>query len=123
MFDHIPGLADRMVRYAKENATCIRSSRHCAAIVWKKGEDVYGVNKYKTHPIMIKYGRNEDSIYLHAEMDAIVTMTRLGWGQYIRTSDLYVIRINKKGHLMPSCPCEGCMKAIKAFEFRKVYHS
>jgi deoxycytidylate deaminase len=113
-----------MMSYASKYASLVRSSRHCAAILDGKKILTLGVNRYKTHPIMLKYGRNEDSIYLHAEMDAIVKYSRM-WADTSELSDcsIYVIRINKRGELMPSCPCEGCMKAIKAFEFKEVHWS
>ena len=105
-----------------ENATMVRSSRHAAAIVYKGQVLAYGVNSLKTHPIMIKYGRNKDAIYLHAEIDAIVRAINKYGVEILSKSTLYVVRINKKNQLVGRCRCRGCKKAIEAFKIKKVVH-
>jgi tRNA(Arg) A34 adenosine deaminase TadA len=105
------------------HAHMVRSSRHAAAIVYKGQVLGHGLNSLKTHPIMRKYGRNADAIYLHAELDAIVRTINTYGSDILSKSTLYVGRINKKGELAYSEPCSGCKKAIKAFDIKKVYHS
>lgn len=116
----IPNNVLHSLRLAAASVKGVRSSRHSALIVDDKGRVVsIGVNKYKTHPIMLQYQRNEESIYLHAEMDAIV--------KGMRTRDsfegckMYILRLNKKNEICCSKPCSGCEKALKAFGFKEVY--
>lgn len=101
----------------------VRSSRHASAITYKKKVLAVGRNSYKTHPIMLTYGRNEESLYLHAEIDAIVKTINLHGSEILKECTLWVLRINKKGELASSCPCLGCRKAIDAFGIKNLEHT
>lgn len=104
-------------------ADMVRSSRHSAAIVLKGQIISIGHNKYKTHPIMLKYGKNDKSIYLHAEIDAIVKAINNHGVEVLKKCHLYVLRINKMGQIDKSCPCSGCQRAIEAFQIKKVCYT
>lgn len=101
----------------------VASSRHTAAVVYKNKIIAVGCNSTKTHPIQAKYGRNSKSIYLHAEVHAMIKATALIGVDKLRYCDLYVIRLGKKGELLNSKPCSGCQRMIDDLQFRKVYHS
>lgn len=111
-----------LIEVAK-TATRVRSSKHAACLVYKNKMLASGRNSLKTHPIMNTYGRNPDAIYLHAEIDAIVRTINLHGSDILSECTMYVIRINKKGEIASSCPCEGCQRAIKAFNIRHVVWS
>jgi tRNA(Arg) A34 adenosine deaminase TadA len=98
-------------------------NKHIAGVVYKKEMVSTGVNKRKTHPFQALYGSNTHSIYWHAETSAIHgAMYRLNLVQFWKCS-LYVIRINNIGQLRYSKPCQGCMRAIKVFNIKRVVYS
>jgi tRNA(Arg) A34 adenosine deaminase TadA len=106
-----------------DHADMVRSSKHAAAIVYKGQIIILGRNQYKTHPIMIKYGKNDKAIYLHAEIDAIVRCINKYGSNILSKCDLYVLRTDKMNRISSSKPCEGCQKAVEAFGIRKVFHT
>jgi hypothetical protein len=59
--------------------------------------------------------------YLHAETDLI---SRL-WGKHYIDSSLKVVilRLNKRGELRNSCPCEKCSKIMSALNINDIYWS
>lgn len=59
--------------------------------------------------------------YLHAETDLI---SRL-WGKYYIDSSLKIIliRLNKRGELRCSKPCERCDQILKALDVKKIWWS
>lgn len=77
-----------------------------------------GMNSYKTHPLAKKFGRNDKSICLHAEIDAIVSCIRKGDDPEGGT--LFVARVLKNGKAALAKPCEGCQKAIIHFGIKDV---
>lgn len=89
----------------------------------------FGTNKRKSHPLQSLYGRNQDSIYLHAEIDAIKNSLRHVHISDLTKSTLYVTRVKyedtrKEKHVWGLAkPCEGCMRAICNFGIRSVYYS
>lgn len=112
-----------LLKREAEFAFMVQTSRHAAAIVFKNKVIAVGRNGLKTHPIMKKFGRNKHSIYLHAEMDAIVRTINLYGVDILSRCSLYVLRINKEGKVRSSCPCYGCSKAIDFFKIPTVYHT
>lgn len=97
------------------------TSRHAAAIIYKKKVLAYGWNKKKTHPLCVEYQPNPERFYLHAEMDAIIkTMNKHG-EEILKDCDLYVLRIGNGGNVRFSKPCEGCMNMINAVGIKGVY--
>lgn len=106
-----------------EEAVPVGSSRHSAAIVWKGKIIGVGINKKKTHPMMIKYGDKPHKVYLHAEIDAIIHAINKHGSEILKESSLYVVRTNRKGAPMNSKPCNCCQKAIEAFGIKEVFHS
>jgi tRNA(Arg) A34 adenosine deaminase TadA len=91
----------------------------------------YGYGQKKTHPFQKKFGRTEEHIYLHAEIDAIKNW--LTGSQYfgnrleeLTYCELYVMRVKKvKGVWITglSIPCAGCIGAIDAFGIEEVYYT
>lgn len=101
----------------------VRSARIAAAIVYKGRIISIGVCSYKSHPIQKKFGKNQQSIYLHAEIDAISKAhKRVDLSQ----CSLYVVRVKYvQGKLVDGLakPCEGCARAISAFNIRNIYYT
>ena len=70
MIDRPTRILSELALIAKELRP-IQSARIAAAIVQKNNIVSIGVNSRKSHPFQKKYGKNDDSIFLHAETDAI----------------------------------------------------
>lgn len=92
-----------------------------ASVLVYRNRYYFGYNSYKTHPYQAKYGKNPDSIYLHAEIDAIKKAKKELEPESMMKSVLYVARVKGKFDELtdPSLlrwglarPCQGCQKAI-----------
>jgi tRNA(Arg) A34 adenosine deaminase TadA len=97
-----------------------------AGVVFKNRLVAVGVNSYKSHPLMSKFGKNPEAIYLHAEVDAIKNALRVLSLQELEKSDILVVRVKRDGHDYKTClakPCEGCARAIEAFNLRNLYYT
>ncbi len=97
-----------------------------AGVVFKNRLVAVGVNSYKSHPLMSKFGKNPEAIYLHAEVDAIKNALRALSLQELEKSDILVVRVKRDGHDYKTClakPCEGCARAIEAFNLRNLYYT
>lgn len=123
MWKHSDERIFNILRSSAETAECVRSSRHACAITYKNKVLAIGRNSLKTHPIMLKFGRNPSSLFLHAEIDAMVKTINQHGVDILSDCELYVLRITKSGKIAESCPCEGCQKAIDFFNIKKVYHT
>ena len=82
-------------------------------------------NPEKTHTqaLMLakRFNTETDHPYLHAETDLI---SRL-WGKYYIDGSLkmVIIRLNKRGELRCSRPCEKCSQILQTLGIRKVWWS
>lgn len=97
-----------------------------AGVVYKNRLVAVGVNSYKSHPLMTKFGKNPEAIYLHAEVDAIKNALRVLSLQELEKSDILVVRVKRDGHDYKTClakPCDGCARAIQAFNLRNLYYT
>ncbi|MCX8008183.1 MAG: hypothetical protein N3A54_00605 [Patescibacteria group bacterium] len=99
-----------------------------SAVVYKGVIVSFGVNSYKTSPFQMRYSKNEHSIYLHAEIEAIKNASRYLMLEEFRKSSLLVCRVKyfpklgKYGFGLAH-PCTGCMKAIESFGIRKIIYT
>jgi hypothetical protein len=82
-------------------------------------------NPEKTHPqaLMLakRFNTDIEHPYLHAETDLI---SRL-WGKYYIDDSLkiVVIRLNKRGELRCSKPCDQCSHVLQALGIHKIWWS
>lgn len=106
---------------AAETAERVGVSKHAAAITFKGKIVAIGKCSYKTHPIMCEYGTDHHKIHLHAEIDAILKAKQVHGEEFLKSCDMYVLRIRKDGNIGNSRPCPGCQKAIDNFGFKRVY--
>ena len=100
-----------------------------AGIVYKNNLIATGVNSYKTHPLMAQWGQNEESICLHAEIDAIKNALKLITPSQLAKCDMYIVRVKRPEpnshdwvHGLAK-PCDGCKRAIVNFGLRNVYYT
>jgi deoxycytidylate deaminase len=76
----------------------------------------------------VEFGKNQDSLFLHAEVDAIKNALRLISVDQLSKSELYVVRVKrvegKKGWFKGLAkPCEGCQRAIETFNLKAVHYT
>lgn len=104
-------------------------ARIASALVYKNEILSIGTNRNKTHPLQGRYAKHEEAIYLHAEIDAIANALRRYDAETVAKSKLYVYRCkwsNNNNSLITqglAKPCEGCMRAIVAFDIKHVCYS
>lgn len=90
----------------------------------------FGFNSRKSNPFQLKYGKNVESIYFHAETNAIKRAINLIGFEELKKSrtTLFICRVKK----MPnnrnfiwgiSKPCRGCMTAIIDMDINYVIYS
>jgi deoxycytidylate deaminase len=104
----------------------VSNARISACVVYKNNIVAFGMNSKKTHPFQAKFGRNSESIYLHAETSAIYNALKILTLEELEKSTLYVCRVkmvNNKECWGLSKPCDGCAKAIATFNIKKVYYT
>ena len=94
-----------------------------AALVKRNRVLGVGLNRSKTHPLQAKFGKNEQSIHLHAEIDAIKNALKRHTVDELVGSTLMVARIKKDGTPGSACPCSGCQRAIIHFGIKEVIHT
>jgi len=104
-------------------------ARIAAALVYKNEILAIGTNKNKTHPLQGRYAKHEEAIFLHAEIDAIANALRRYDADTVAKSKLYIYRCKWTHSKKPvitqglAKPCEGCMRAIVAFDIKHVCYS
>jgi len=110
---------------AKQNAPVYRAQ--VAASIYIRSKFItYGRNSYKTHPFQAKFGKMRDCIYLHAEVDAIKNALKIISVAELRKATLYVARVKGSGNGKIqglARPCEGCQRAIAAFDIEQVFYT
>ena len=125
-------MARRVLSIVKSEELCIKlatetpavfRSKHAAVLSYKGKVLATGVNKLKTHPLMLRYNKHPDCRNLHAEIDCIIRAINLYGTELLRECTLYVARTRKDGTTASSKPCEGCARAIKAFGIKRTYYT
>lgn len=105
------------------------NARLSACIVYKGDIVSFGINEKKSHPFQAKYGKNADSVFLHAETSAIKNALKYITQEDLEKSTLYVCRVKymdytKKQMIFGlSKPCPGCFRCINTFNIRQVVFS
>ena len=111
-----------------QNPVC-GNARLAACIVYKNDIVSFGVNQMKSHPFQAKYGKNQNSVYLHAETSAIKNSLKYISLKELEKSTLYICRVKhndpfkKKLIFGLSKPCSGCFRCITTFNISKVIYT
>lgn len=87
--------------------------RMAAILVTRSGNAYTGYNSRKTHPLAKRFGRNDQAICIHAEIDAI--RRAVAAGDDLRGSRMWVARVFRDGRPALAKPCIGCQRAIVSF--------
>lgn len=95
----------------------------CAIVIRNKIIS-FGYNRLKTDPFQARFGKNPDSIYLHAEIHAIKNALRRVSVDDLKRADLFVMRVmTGKTRWGMAKPCPGCMRAVAEFGIRNVWYT
>ena len=107
----------------------VRQARIAACLVYKNEIISFGINQMKTHPFQAQFGKNKDSIFLHAETDCIKNALREIDVDELTRCTLYVCRVKFESHEKRKFvyglakPCPGCERAIATFNIKSVYYT
>lgn len=122
------GYGSKLSRAAKLVLDCARDygetnqNRHVAGVFYKGALVVLASNSYhKSHPFQARWGRNPESIYLHAEVAATIKAQRFLSSSELEKSTLLVGRVYKDGSFGPSKPCKGCYGLIQEINYNQVF--
>lgn len=105
------------------------NARLASCVVYRNDIVSFGVNMMKSHPFQAKYGKNPDSVFLHAETCAIKNALKYISQEELSRSTLYICRVkyydaDRKSLMFGlSRPCSGCFRCINTFNIRKVVYS
>lgn len=115
------------LRLIARDVAPVAQARIAAAVVFKKEIIALGVCKKQTHPLQKRFAKNPQSLFLHAEVDALRNVLRKHSPKILTECSLYVARVKfgPCGEFVDglSKPCRGCQKAIAYFKIPNVYWS
>jgi tRNA(Arg) A34 adenosine deaminase TadA len=98
--------------------------RVAACIVYNNRIVSFGFNTKKSDPFAVKFQKNPQAIYLHAETAAIKRALRVVPVEKLKHSTLYVCRVsNKDDSWALAKPCIGCHKAIVEFGIQMMVYT
>ena len=122
-------IVEMLTRLAVDNPGVRKQFKFGAGIVYKNNLIATGINSHKTHPLMAQWGQNDESICLHAEIDAIKNALKLITPSQLAKCDMYIVRVKRPDpesndwvHGLAK-PCKGCRRAIVNFGLRNVYYT
>jgi tRNA(Arg) A34 adenosine deaminase TadA len=121
-------IIDMLKPLAADNVNEI-GARLAACITYKGKVVSFGLNRLKSHPFQLLYGKNKDSLFLHAEVDAIYRATKRLDTHELSKSTLYVARVKRASSVDAGFvnglarPCVGCARCIATFGLRKVVYT
>ena len=121
-------ILETLTKVAEANDEYPRA-RMASALVKSNKIMSIGINRRKTDPMMAKYCKNKDAIFLHAEIHAIKNALKEYSVEDLEDSVLYICRVkrpnekSKKWVHGMARPCAGCSRAIAEFGIRNVIYT
>lgn len=109
-----------IIKKVARDIPTVGNHRLAACIVKSNKIISFGHNQQKTHPLQLRFARNKNAVYLHAEIDVIRNALRDVSLEDLSKSTLYIARVKKNGDEGISKPCKGCMSAIETFGIKRV---
>lgn len=107
----------------------VRKARLAACLVRQNEIVSFGINQLKSHPFQARYSKNQDSIYLHAEIDCIKNALKCITVDELKRCTLYICRLKfedthrRRMIYGLARPCPGCAQAITSFDIRNVVYT
>ena len=109
---------DKAVAIAKKAALNSNMKFKFGAVLFDNHNFVVGFNR----KFYVRHLTRDKSFSIHAEELSIIRANRIKSFAF-NHSTLVVVRINKRGDLMPCTPCKYCQKMIHKFEIKTIYFS
>lgn len=124
---HFLNIAERI----SEDLVPFAGAKVASILVIRNEIIALGSNLRKSHPFAARWGKNEDSIYFHAEVNGIFNALKRMSEEELQDAKttMYVCRVkhppSTKGEYIwgLSRPCPGCMKAIEHFQINRVVYT
>lgn len=120
---------DTLFELAKELEPAA-NARVAAGLYIKNELVAIGWNQIRTSPFAVKYAKNSEAIYLHAETHAIKQALRLySVDDLVRAkTTLYVVRAKRASQAGDfiwglSKPCMGCARSVVDFGIKRIVYS
>lgn len=125
-------MIDEAIAYALKNPIRPRGRNSISrfAAVLSDGKQTFKAwNSYRTHPLQAKFGMNEKAVHQHCEVAVIIkairTIAKQNGTHYSDITDLgafrmAVARVLKDGSPALARPCDGCVRALEAFNIKDV---
>ena len=106
------------------------NAKVAAAVVRNNKIIAIGINSKKSHPLAARFGKNEQAIFLHAEVAAIKNALReVDNVEDLEKMEMYICRVKKPRPFSKKWvwgiakPCDGCQRAIAEFGLRRVVYT
>lgn len=109
-------IMNSLIQIAKD-VQPVGGAKIAAAIVYKDRIISLGTNQRKSHPLQKRYAKNDEAIFLHAEIDAIRKHN------VFVGSTLYLARVFRSGRSALVSPCSGCLRALSTYGITTIYHT
>ena len=100
------------------NLQPVGGARIAAALVYKDKIISIGHNRRKSHPLQKKFAKNDEAIFLHAEIDVLRKVHSVPKG-----SVLYLARVYRNERPVLVTPCSGCLMALEQYGIKEVFHT
>ena len=101
--------------------------RHGAILISGRKTIAVGCNTFRNYPQNVSNPAVDCSYHAeHNVLKAIAARSNAAsdvFKELAKSSRLYVVRINRKGMLMPSEPCDKCKTLLIAARIKEVVHS
>ena len=121
-------IMETLTKVAESNDEYPRA-RLAAAIVRGNKIISIGRNRKKSDPLQAKFSKNNEAIFLHAEIHAIKNALREIRVDELQDTSLYICRVKQPNTYTDpfvwamSKPCEGCERAILEFGIKEVIYT
>lgn len=105
------------------------NAKVAAAIVRNNKIVAIGINSMKSHPMAARFSKNDQAIFLHAEVAAIKNALREVEVEDLEKMELYICRVKKPKPFSKKWvwglakPCIGCQRAIAEFGLKRVVYT
>ena len=94
-----------------------------AAVYLRNKPIAYGYCHLKSHTFQARYGRNDESIFWHAETYAIHNSLKRIDKSVLTKCTLYIARSKDRGEFGMAKPCCGCLKCIEDYNLKSVIYT
>jgi hypothetical protein len=107
----------------------VNTARLAAAVVIRGEVLAWGMNEMRSHPFQMKFGKNSDAIYWHAETRAIHNFIRRHDPDLLQKATIMVARIKRpferSRDFVPGMarPCKGCFSCIRDFGIPRIAYT